>query len=132
MSEQTRLHVDMFWELVDEFLNAILFVLIGLEVLVLTLNWTYLLAGFVATVIVLFSRFVSVSTTIFLLEFLRDFSKNAIAVLTWGGLRGGISIALVLSLPIGTTRNVLLTVTYIVVIFSILVQGLTIKRIAAR
>ena len=126
MSEKTREHLDTFWELVDEILNAVLFVLIGLEVLVLVFIQAYLLAGLLAIPIVLLARFITVGIPITLLRRFRSFSPKAIQVLTWGGLRGGVSVALALSLPAGEMRDTLVAVTYAVVIFSILVQGLTI------
>ena len=126
MSEKTREHLDTFWELVDEILNAVLFVLIGLEVLVLVFIQEYLLAGLLAIPIVLLARFISVGIPIAIMRRFRDFSPKAIQVLTWGGLRGGISVALALSLSAGEIRDSLVAVTYAVVVFSILVQGLTI------
>ncbi len=129
MSAKTRLHLDNFWELIDAVLNAILFVLIGLEILVLTLNSQYLWAGLIMIPIVLFARLTSVGIPISLMKIKKSFTPGVIRILTWGGLRGGISIALVLSLPEDSTREILLVVTYIVVIFSILVQGLTVNRL---
>jgi len=125
MSEKTRDHLDTFWELVDETLNAILFVLIGLEILILKLDPNYLIAGLITIPIVLASRFISVGLTVNTLRLVREFSPHVIKIMTWGGLRGGISVALALSLPSGPERDFLLTVTYAVVVFSILVQGLT-------
>lgn len=129
MSEKTRAHLDPFWELLDEILNAVLFVLIGMEVLALTMNWNTFAAGFYAIVIVLIARFVSVAFPVLLMKAKRPFSPGAIKILTWGGLRGGISIALALSLPASPERDLILAVTYMVVVFSILVQGLTLKRL---
>ena len=126
MSDKTREHLDTFWELVDEVLNAVLFVLIGLEVLVLVFSREYLLAGLLAIPIVLLARFVTVGIPVTIMRRFRDFTPKAIQILTWGGLRGGISVALALSLPAGEIRDALVAVTYAVVIFSILVQGLTI------
>lgn len=126
MSETTRLHLDSFWELIDDTLNALLFVLIGLEVLVLTLSWPYLTAGLLAVPVALLARWISVGIPICLLKRWRPFAPHSIRVMTWGGLRGGISIALALSLPVH--RELLLTMSYVVVAFSIVVQGLTIKR----
>lgn len=131
MSDETRAHLDQFWELVDEILNAVLFVLIGLEVLVLAFQVEYLLAALGVIPVVLMARYTSVSLPITLLKRVRRFSPNAIEVLTWGGLRGGISVALALSLPMGSERDVILTVTYAVVISSILVQGLTLKKVVS-
>ncbi len=129
MSETTRDHLDKFWELIDEILNAMLFVLIGLEILVLAFTWNYLVIGLIAVPIVIGSRFISVWSAINLLKFRREFSRNATAILTWGGLRGGISVALALSLTAGPTRDLIVSMTYVVVVFSILVQGLTINRL---
>jgi CPA1 family monovalent cation:H+ antiporter len=126
MSTHTREHLDTFWELVDEVLNAVLFVLIGLEVLALVFLREYLLAGMLAIPIVLLARFITVGIPITVMSRFRSFSPRAIQILTWGGLRGGISVALALSLPASDIRDALVVVTYIVVIFSILVQGLTI------
>ena len=132
MSETTREHLDTFWELIDEILNAVLFVLIGLEVLVLPFTPTYLIAGAIAIPTVLLARFISVSLPITLMRVFREFTPNAIKIMTWGGLRGGISIALALSLAPGSARDAIVSVTYIVAVFSILVQGLTIGSFARR
>jgi CPA1 family monovalent cation:H+ antiporter len=126
MSVKTREHLDTFWELIDETLNAVLFVLIGMEVLLLAYREEYLYAGILAIPIALFARLVSVGIPIGLMRRYRSFSPMVITVLTWGGLRGGISVALALSLPAGEVRDALVTVTYVVVVFSILVQGLSI------
>ncbi|MEC4675609.1 MAG: sodium:proton antiporter [Nitrospirota bacterium] len=127
MSEKTRENIDKFWELLDEILNAVLFVLIGLELLMVTFSTSYLLAGIIAIPVALFSRFTSIGIPVCLLRFRKRFSPGVLRVMTWGGLRGGISIALALSLPKGYEREIILTMTYMVVVFSILVQGLTVK-----
>lgn len=138
MSPTTVERLDLFWELIDDFLNAILFVLIGLEVLVLNLSPSYVIAGVMAVPVVLVSRWASVTLSILLLGLWRRLGRATIPVLTWGGLRGGISVALALSLPntLGGTeghpRDVLVTITYVVVIFSIIVQGLTIGPLTRR
>ncbi len=129
MSDTTREHLDTFWELVDEILNAVLFVLIGLEVLVLTFTVNTLLAGVMVIPLVLLSRWISVGIAVLSMRPFRSFSPHVIKILTWGGLRGGISVALALSLPAGAERNVILSITYAVVVFSILVQGLTIGKL---
>jgi CPA1 family monovalent cation:H+ antiporter len=132
MSEQTTEHLDTFWELVDEVLNAVLFVLMGLEILVISLQGTYLLAGLIAIPIILLVRFLSVGLPITLMRPLRSFSPGIIPILTWAGLRGGISVALALSLPAGDIRDLLVTVTYVVVVFSIVVQGLSLAPLVRR
>lgn len=132
MSDTTRDYLGKFWELIDEILNTILFMLIGFEVLVIKVNPTIVLIGTITIFIVLLARWLSVAFPIMLLKLRIKFEKNAIAILTWGGLRGGISVALALSLPEKMFRNELVTITYIVVIFSIIVQGLTIGKVSQR
>ena len=132
MSDRTREHLDKFWELIDEVLNAVLFVLIGLEVMVISFSYSILVAGTLAILIVLAARFISVSVPILILKKFRTFSPNVIKILTWGGLRGGISVALALSLPAGENRQLILAITYCVVVFSILVQGLTIGKVVSK
>ena len=132
MPERTREHLDTFWVLMDEMLNAVLFVLIGLEMLVLEFREQYLVAGLIAIPIVLLARLITVGLPITLMRRFRNFSPNAVKIITWGGLRGGFSIALALSLPAGGVRSTLVAITYIVVVFSILVQGLTIGRLIKR
>jgi Na+:H+ antiporter len=132
MSDRTRHHLDIFWELIDELLNAVLFVLMGLEVLVLTFTEQYLMAGLFMIPAVLFARFVSVGIPVLAICRFWKFSPGAVRIMTWGGLRGGISVALALSLPQGPERDIIIAVTYIVVVFSILVQGLTIRRLVRR
>ncbi len=131
MSEKTREHLDTFWELVDEILNAVLFVLIGLEILVLTVYGRELLAAMLLIPLVLLARFISVGGPITILRGYRTFSPHTVKIMTWGGLRGGISVALALSLPPSPAREVILTITYVIVVFSIVVQGLTIGRLVA-
>jgi CPA1 family monovalent cation:H+ antiporter len=125
MSETTRRHVDTFWELVDEILNAVLFVLIGLEVLALTFRAQRLLASAAMIPAVLLARFVAVGLPMSVLRLFRQYSPHAVKILTWAGVRGGISVALALSLPPGPSREVFLPMTYVIVLFSILVQGLS-------
>ncbi|MBD3404012.1 sodium:proton antiporter [candidate division GN15 bacterium] len=132
MSEHTRHHLDTFWELIDEILNAVLFVWIGFEVLILAFTVNAFFAGLIAIPVVLGARLFNVWAAVKSLTFMRQFSNNAVAILTWGGLRGGISIALALSIPTGGERDVILSVTYVVVVFSILVQGLTIRKLIRR
>jgi len=132
MSEKTRHHVDIFWELIDEILNAVLFVLMGLEVLVLTFTAQYLLAGLLLVPLVLVARFISVGLPVSLMRRTTDFSPGTVRIMTWGGLRGGISVALALSVPPGPERDLIIAVTYVIVVFSILVQGLTLGRMVRR
>lgn len=130
MSKSTREHLDTFWELIDEILNAVLFLLIGLEVLILVYHTEYFLAALAIIPAVLLSRFISVGVSIEAMKKVRQFSPGVTRLMTWGGLRGGISVALALSLPKGMEREVILAITYAVVIFSILVQGLTLGSLA--
>lgn len=129
MTETTRERLDAFWELVDEFLNAILFVLIGLEIIALHLTASFISAGLLTIVAVLIGRFISVALPLQLLRLRRAVLPGTIRVLTWCGLRGGISIAMALSLPASKERELILAVTYIVVLFSVLVQGLSVARL---
>lgn len=129
MSEQTRARLDDFWELLDEVLNAVLFMLIGFEVIVITLTGSGMLLGPVAVAAVLIGRLISVAIPVSLMSLRSTFEKGTIPLLTWGGLRGGISIALALSLPAGPEKDIILPMTYVVVVFSILVQGLTFERL---
>lgn len=132
MSETTRKNLDTFWELIDEILNGVLFVLIGLEVLVIPVTARHLLAGLAIIPVALLARWVSAGGAVRLLSLGRAFSPGAVTLVTWGGLRGGISVAMALSLPPGPARQTILVITYVVVIFSILVQGLTLEKVARR
>ena len=137
MSDTTRDHLDLFWELIDEILNALLFLLIGLEIFVLTWSGQAFTAGLVLIVVVLASRIIAVSLPVVMLQRARAFSPGIIRILTWGGLRGGISVALALALPKDgsldvESRQAILMATYLVVIFSIAVQGLTLKPLISR
>ncbi len=129
MSEEVADYLEKFWELLDEMLNAILFMLIGIEVLVISFTGRSVLAGLIIIVIVLASRFVSVYVPIAIIGVKNKFPRGVVRILTWAGLRGGISVALALSMPPGPEKNLILTSTYIVVLFSIVVQGMTIKKV---
>ncbi len=132
MSDLTRERLDTFWELIDGGLNSVLFALLGIEVLVLPFTPQFLLAGLAIIPAVLLARFLSVGGLVALLSLRRRFTPGAIRVLVWGGLRGGISVALALSLPAIPARPVILAMTYIVVVFSIIVQGLTVGPLIRR
>ncbi len=134
MSEQTERYVDQFWEVVDMLMNAVLFVLIGLEVLILNVEIGYVYAALISIVVVLGCRFVSLLLPVSLFRKSLEFVPHTTKIMTWGGLRGGISIALALSLPTDllgqTNKDLILTVTYGVVVFSIIVQGLSVGKLA--
>ena len=132
MSDETRKYVDAFWKLIDEILNAVLFLLIGIEVFAVTFTMDTAFAGVAAIALALFARLIAVAIPILILRPFRTFSRGVIPIMTWGGLKGGISVALALSLPEGEWKPLILVATYIVVIFSIVVQGLTIARLANR
>ncbi len=132
MSDETQTHLFSFWTLVDEILNSLLFLLIGIEVLVIRFDLAF--AGFAAASIplVLLARFLAVSAPVLALRSRLRFVPGTIPVLTWGGLRGGISIALVLALPDVAEKPALLAATYAVVVFTIVVQGLSLRSVVAR
>jgi CPA1 family monovalent cation:H+ antiporter len=132
MSPTTREHIHTFWSLIDEILNSLLFMLIGFEVVAITIEASALTAALLMIPLVLIARLAAVAGPISVLRLGQDFTKGAIPILTWGGLRGGISVALVLSLPPSAEREVMLTACYAVVIFSIVVQGLTMERVVRR
>ena len=130
MSEISRDYLGKFWDLLDEIFNAILFLLIGLQMLVIKVRADIMLIGLVMVVLVLLARYISVVIPVLVLKLGLKFEKNAVLILTWGGLRGGISVALALSLPEAMHRNEFVLITYIIVVFSIVVQGLTIGKLA--
>ncbi len=132
MSDVTRDYLDKFWEMIDEVLNAILFLLIGFQMLIIPFNITLLWLGCISIIIVLLARFISVLIPITFLKYQKTFEKNAVFILTWGGLRGGLSVAMSLSLPTNMFSETFIAVTYIIVLFSILVQGLTIGKFAKK
>lgn len=128
MSEKTKAHIGPFWTMVDEILNSVLFLLIGLEVLVINFETTHWSMMFAAIPIVLIARMVSVALPINVLKFTGTrFTTGSIRIMTWGGVKGGISVALALSIPAGEYKALILSMTYVVVCFSIIVQGLTVK-----
>jgi CPA1 family monovalent cation:H+ antiporter len=132
MSQTVETYVDKFWELIDILLNALLFVLIGMEILVLEYRSEYLLAGLLMIPVALLCRHLSLLLPIALFEKRLGFVPHTHLMMTWGGLRGAISIALALGLPESMDRELFLVVTYVVVIFSIIVQGLSVEKLVAR
>lgn len=132
MSEETNDYVHKFWEMVDEIFNAILFVLIGLELMIVPFELSFLFVGLIAILIIILARLLSLIVPSYIFRFKYEFPKSTFILMTWGGLRGGISIALALSLTEGMHRNLIVSVTYIVVLFSIIVQGLSLERVVKR
>jgi len=132
VSDNSREHIKNFWSLLDEILNSVLFLLVGLEVLVIAQRADHFGVALLLIPVTLLARFVAVSVPITILSRWRSFTKGAIPILTWGGLRGGIAVALALSLPANEYKPTILTITYAVVLFSIIVQGLTVKALVER
>ena len=132
MSEQTREYVDAFWKLIDEILNAVLFLMIGFEVFAVAFTMDAVVAGVMAIALALVARLAAVGVPVLILRPFRSFSRGVIPIMTWGGLKGGISVALALSLPDSEWKPLILTATYIIVVFSIIVQGLTVAPLARR
>ena len=132
MSEETNDYVHKFWEMIDEIMNAILFVLIGLELLLIPFELSFLYVGLIFILIILIARFLSLTIPSAIFRFSYEFPKSTYLLMTWGGLRGGISIALALSLTEGMQRNLIVSITYIIVLFSIIVQGLTLNKLVER
>ena len=132
MSEETRHYVDAFWSLIDEILNAVLFLMIGFEVFAIAFDGSILLTASFAIALALVARLAAVALPVLALRPFRQFSHGIIPIMTWGGLKGGISVALALSLPDSEWKPLILTATYVVVVFSIIVQGLPVSRLANR
>jgi len=129
MSQRTKEHVDAFWNMIDELLNAVLFLLIGLELFALHVSLPGVVAGLLAIPIVLLARLLSVSLPVAIIRPPTRNMRGLVPILTWSGLRGGISVAMVLSLPAIGGKELLLACTYAVVVFSVFVQGLTMRRL---
>jgi CPA1 family monovalent cation:H+ antiporter len=129
ITEDLKNHLNIFWKVLDEIFNAVLFVLIGLEIISLQFEINYLILGVISIVVVLLSRFITIFLSNFLLKKEHKANSAERVVLTWAGLRGGISIALALTLPESEVRDLILFVTYVVVVFSIIAQGLTIEKL---
>lgn len=129
MSYTTADYMDKFWELIDEMLNALLFVLIGLELLIIKINIGFLVIGPIFIVLSLLSRYISLWIPSLVIRWKEKITRKTLFILTWGGLRGGISIALALSIPAYFERELWVTLAYIIVCFTIIVQGLTIQKV---
>lgn len=132
MSEETRRYVSFFWNMIDEILNSVLFLMIGFEVFAVAFNLDNLKAGAFAIALALLARLTAVAVPVLMIRPFREFSRGVIPIMTWGGLKGGISVALALSLPESEWKPVILAATYLVVVFSIIVQGLTVAPLATR
>jgi CPA1 family monovalent cation:H+ antiporter len=132
MSARTREHLYGFWGLLDELLNLVLFALIGLQVIALSFEFDVIWVGLAAVPVVLLARAISVAVPLIALRGFRQVSPHAVKIMTWGGLRGGISIALALSVPDFHGREMLIGVTYLVVVFSLLVQATTLGRLVKK
>ena len=132
MSERTRRHLTSFWSLVDEILNSVLFLLIGLEIVAIATDPGHLSVGLISIVLVLAARAIAVGVPFLLITPFAPFTRGSYPILVWGGLRGGISIALALTLPAGPDKVTILTATYVIVVFSVIVQGASIGAAARR
>ena len=132
MSAETRDYVDAFWKLIDEILNAVLFLMIGVEVFAVAFSMDAVLAGVLSIGLALLARLSAVAVPVLILKPFREFSPGVIPIMTWGGLKGGISVALALSLPDSEWKPLILTCTYMVVLFSIIIQGLSVGKLAKK
>jgi CPA1 family monovalent cation:H+ antiporter len=129
MSPESQMHVHLFWKLIDEILNAVLFSMIGLAIILIPVSWQVAGASALAILVVLGARWLAVGGTMLVLPKIRRTIPHSVKILTWGGLRGGLSIAMALALPASPARNLVLVMTYTVVAFSILVQGLSFRSL---
>ncbi|MEC3874348.1 cation:proton antiporter [Chryseobacterium salviniae] len=129
MSDITRDYFGKFWEVTDEVLNAILFMLIGLEIVVVTFEPDYFIIGVIMAIVLIFARFFSLYFPALFFRFKKELGTKSLLIMTWGGLRGGISIALSLSLPSSPFKNIIVSITFVIVIFSIIVQGVTVEKV---
>lgn len=129
MSDITRDYFGKFWEVTDEVLNAILFMLIGLEIVIVTFEPDYFIIGVIMAIVLIFARFFSLYFPALFFRFKKELGTKSLLIMTWGGLRGGISIALSLSLPSSPFKNIIVSITFVIVIFSIIVQGVTVEKV---
>jgi monovalent cation:H+ antiporter, CPA1 family len=132
MSATTYDYINKFWEMIDEILNAVLFVFIGLELLIIPFDFNYVVIGLISAVMVVVIRYGALAFPSYLLGFKKTFMPNSLYIMTWGGLRGGISVALALTLHAAMQKELIVAVTYVVVLFSIIVQGLTVEPLVKR
>lgn len=132
MSKKTRDSLDTFWELVDEILNAVLFLMIGFELLLIHTNKHEFIAAILAVPLVLLVRLVTVAAPMSIFKLFKHYRPYTTRILVWGGLRGGLAVALALALPADPHRSLILAMTYSVVLFSVLVQGMTIKSLVRK
>ncbi|WP_033961187.1 cation:proton antiporter [Psychroserpens jangbogonensis] len=132
ISADLKTHMNIFWKVLDEIFNAVLFVLIGIVMITLDFNIYHLILGIVSIVLVLLARFISIKLSNLFLKKSHRVNKNEALILTWAGLRGGISIALALSLPEGEVKDIIVYATYVVVVFSIIAQGLSIEKLVSK
>jgi monovalent cation:H+ antiporter, CPA1 family len=131
-SKSTQEYLETFWELIDELLNSVLFLLIGFEILIVHFAYWQAIASIIAIFLVLLSRLLTVAIPMRFAKYLRKYPPYTVRILTWGGLRGGLAVALALSIPSGEINNIFLPITYAVVLFSILIQGTTIKTLVLK
>ena len=129
MSDLTRDYLEKFWEVTDEVLNALLFMLIGLELVVVDFYFNYIVIGAITALLLIVSRYISLFIPSYLMGFKKTLENNTLSIMTWGGLRGGISIALALSLPNEPYKDIFVAITFVIVLFSVLVQGFSIGKL---
>ncbi len=132
LPDSTKNYLGIFWEVMDDVLNAILFMLIGLELVVISFQFRYFIVGLIAAIMLVFARYISLWIPAYIFRFKHTLEDDELKIMTWGGLRGGLSIALVLLLPNEPYKSVFVTITFIIVLFSILIQGLTIERLVKK
>jgi CPA1 family monovalent cation:H+ antiporter len=127
MSDITRDYTEKFWEITEDILNAILFILIGLQLAIISFQFNLLVIGIIMAVLLVLVRYISLWLPAFSFFFKKDLKNKTLEIMTWGGLRGGISIALALSLPRSMFKEIFVPVTFVIVLFSIIVQGFSMK-----